>query len=62
MKMKYKVYQIPVSEAPPYYAFMGREELKNLRLPYPPPRDSYQLVYEGTTDNLFPPPNSFSRN
>lgn len=54
MKMKYKVYQIPVSETPPYYAFMGREELKDLRLPYPPPRDAYQLVYEGTTDNFSP--------
>lgn len=52
--MKYQIYQIKLNEDTARYAFTGKEEALHFGLCYPPPRELYDLAYEGTCDEFSP--------
>mgnify|MGYP001668208781 CR=1 FL=1 len=52
--MKYKLYQINLDEDTARYVFTGREEAEQFGLSFPPPRELYELVYEGVSDEFTP--------
>ncbi len=52
--MKYQIYQIKLEEDTARYVFTGKEEAIRFGLSFPPPRELYDLVYEGTCDAFMP--------
>lgn len=51
--MKYKIYQIPLTDETRFYVFERKEDLMKRGM-YPPPRKLYKLVYEDTCDSINP--------